>query len=219
MSLTSTRSPEWCIISTIKVRPLRKTEPHKKNSSLQQIFRTPIHRHYNISIRNRKMKLSLTSQRPPRGCVRSSQQRVCDQKLLMLRDSNYWHMFNRRINLSAEDLGSSKPISSTSIYFANWISLWLIWNSIFISVSEKEWCNKLYFNHQINTHLVMRIQSFSPVFPSALYSSAFCGAFLLPGELPVWTVTELSTWGMWNNWLVIVTDTAVSNTQFFTACY
>lgn len=27
---------------------------------------------------------------------------------------------------SAEDLGSSKPISSTSIYFANWISLWLI---------------------------------------------------------------------------------------------
>lgn len=62
---------------------------HGENSSLQQICRIPTHRHYSTSVRSRKMKLSVISQRPIWGCVRNSQQRVCDQKLLMLTDSNY----------------------------------------------------------------------------------------------------------------------------------
>lgn len=66
---------------------------------------------------------------------------------------------------------------------------------------------------------MMRIQSLSPELPSVLYSSALCGAPLLPWELPVWIVTELNTKALWNNLPVIFTVTTVSNTQHFIACY
>lgn len=131
--VTSKFSPGLCIITILKVSSLGKNRTtHEENGSLLWIFRIPTHSHWSIKIRSRKMKRSLNSQNDHymRGVREQPTNKSMIRKPLMLRDSDYWQMSVRGINLSSEDSSSSKLISySASIYFANWISLWLIWDN------------------------------------------------------------------------------------------
>lgn len=126
MSLTSTCSPGWCIITTVKVSPLGKTEPHVRKTVPFSGYSDTNTQALQYLNQEQKNEAESHQSKATTGLCEEQPARVCDQKPLMLRDNNYWQMFNRGIHLSAEDLRSSKPISFTSVYFANWISLWLI---------------------------------------------------------------------------------------------
>lgn len=103
ISLTSKFSPGSCIVTTLKVSPSGKNRtPHEENGSLLWIFRTATQSPWNIRMRIRKMKMSLSSQRDHYGrCVREqSANKSVIRKPLMLGDSNYWQMSNRQRNKS-----------------------------------------------------------------------------------------------------------------------